>query len=259
MKQIKKSFPDSSEVFISFWAHVPPGNFFPGKYWKKPDGTVGDTTFAELEKFSKSSSWKMAWFLQDGQYDGSTSDICAPTHTGSGSFKLAGNDTNIANLGKGDLFWSWNHFTRLATWMKADESDATLPGDYNFQAISRDVGLYSVFSDTVPVFDTDGPTDKYFNSVNVPGWLASNSDSLVLYDNIYLAIGPNAVTRVELADSPTYLGVTRVSIQLPIEWTDSQIRVSINEIGMDGMDLSDLYLYVYDSEGNPNTNGYPLK
>ncbi len=254
-------FPKSTNVFVSFWAHIPPGDIFPGRWWGA--SPVPGT-------FPNDSTWKFAWLLQDRGHDEIFANMCIPTHV-AGNFLIAGNSNNIAEVQDAQQYWSWNNWTRMATWVRANPADLLAPGDMVFQAMSRDKGFYQASTTSTPIFvhkdpanpstygPYPGPTEKYYNSMSIPGWMRYEGDTVTksaLYDDIYVAIGPNAVSRVELGDAPTYLGNTRIAIQLPISWQDNQIKISLDDV--EGIGISNAYLYITDSNGKFNMNGYPL-
>ncbi len=254
---LAKIFPGIQEIFISFWAHIPPGDYFPNKTWV--DGTPGPA------KFSKDSSWKMTW-LYDADKPKSrgqeTSNLCIPTHVGSGNFMIAGNDLNLDYINHGNEFWSWNNWTRMASWIRAKDGDPTGPGVFQFQAVSLDKGFWQARNDAVPIFDADGGTPKQFTKIDLPGWIRETADpdeTRPLYDDVYIATGPNSVSRVELGDASTYLNSNRLAIQMPQTWSDTEIKVTINNTGFSGIPVNDAYLYITDNDGHTNANGYPLK
>lgn len=264
-RRFYKDFANATEVFISYWAHIPAGDYFPGRW--DPTAHPGGP---KLQEFPSDSSWKMAWLLQDGEYDNYYANLCTPTVIFGGGM-IGGNSNNVAGIGNFDQFWSWTNFTRLSTWLRADPSDVLGAGDMIFQAMSLDKGFYQASTTDKPIFVDNGPrpgtsspaaNEKYFNQLSIPGWFrgAGPNDTQTqeaLYDNIYLAIGENAVSRVEIGNAPTYLGNTQVLIQLPITWTDNKIKINIAEL--EGIDINDAYLYITDTEGNFNSNGYALQ
>jgi len=62
----------------------------------------------------------------------------------------------------------------------------------------------------------DGPALKQYQYVNFPGWIRSNAP---LYDDIYVATGPNAIARVELTDSANYDKSRIVAVQPSTSWS----------------------------------------
>lgn len=259
MLQIKKAFGKITEAFISYWVHVPQTtvSFFPGAFWFRPDGSVGGIEAAKNYIFPKDSSWKMAWLLQDGKFDALFANLVLPTYTGLGIIQLAGNDNTVANLGMIDKWWSWDHWNRLSVWVRADTDDPTGPGDFNFQAVSEDMGFFQASSANTPIFDTDGPAEKYFNSINFPGWIREGSKTNPLYDDIYVAIGPGSVSRVEIGNAATYHTSNRVQLLRNASWTNTEIRVLFDE-DPGFAPGPNTWLYITDNDGRVNLDGYPL-
>lgn len=239
--QFKKDFPTpATEVFLSFWVRIPENTPFPG-------------SSGGVRSFSSDSSWKMAWLI-DSSYDGSTSDLSVPTHTGSGSFYFAGNDYTLAKLANGSNWWSWNSWMRMTVWLRADPDNPTAAGEYLFQVVSQERGLTAA-SANAPVFDSDGPSQKVFRYLNLPGWIRSDGDSQPAYDDVYLAAGANAQARVEISDSATYAGSKHLALLVPQSWTSSRIEAKLPPAATKS---GQLYLYVTDKDGLVNAEGYPL-
>jgi len=249
MLQIRKNLADINEIFVSFWVQVPPGKIFPGKnWWSVPKPAT----------FSKDSSWKFTW-LHDGGHDTKIANISIPTYTGLGNFYISGNDLNIITGLKANDFWSWDYWNRFATWLKANPSNPTGPGKTLFQAVSLDKGFYEASSDTAPIHDEDGPSPKKFSQINFPGWIrdSSSANTVTLYDDIYIATGPNAVSRVELGNSDNYYNNTKLVIQPATDWSDGEIRIATDADIFTSFGGTK-YLYITDSEGKVNINGFPV-
>jgi hypothetical protein len=229
--------PGIQEAFLSYWVRVPNGTNFPGA------STPG--------VFSSTSSWKHAWFI-DLDYTGQSSDLWAPAHYGNGGFNISGNDSYTINSNLGNAWWSWNSWVRIAVWLRADPSNPTGPGDVLFHTVSQEKGVAENWMNKA-VFDADGTSLKEFKYLNVPGWIKSGAP---LYDDIYLASGPNAIAHVELTDSANYSQSHMVAIQPSTSWSSGKIVVDVNQGGFSS--LSNVYLFVWDKDGNRNATGYPL-
>lgn len=244
MKQFNQTLPEgTTEVFYSYWVHIPPGTPFPGKN-------------GGIRKFSSDSSWKLSWIF-DQNYNGTDSDICIPTWTG-GTFYLAGNDFNLATDLDFRSRWDWDNWMRISIWLKANESDPTSPGIVQFQSISAGKGLYSKTWTNKAVFDKDGPAKKQFQNLNFPGWVRSSSsvNTRILYDDIYLAVGKNAVARVELGDQPTYAASKTLEIQTSTSWNNNNIVLTLRQGTIE--DPEKAYFYVTDASGQVNSNGFSV-
>lgn len=72
-------------------------------------------------------------------------------------------------------------------------------------------------------------------------------------DDIYISEGQ---ARVEVCSSATWAQCTKKEIQPPVTWSGNRISVKLNKGGLNS--LSGTYLYVIDSTGTANANGYPL-
>ncbi len=71
-------------------------------------------------------------------------------------------------------------------------------------------------------------------------------------DDIFIQSGTQA--RVELCDSATWASRTSCDIQIPLSWSDTSITVNVNAGAFTVNDAA--YLYVVDSNGDVNANGY---
>jgi hypothetical protein len=86
---------------------------------------------------------------------------------------------------------------------------------------------------------------------NAPGFPGVNEHEW--YDDIYF---DNTWSRVMLGDSSTYTNSSYLEIQIPSAWSDGSITLTANQgVFTNGQQV---YLYVVDSNGNANANGYPV-
>lgn len=77
--------------------------------------------------------------------------------------------------------------------------------------------------------------------------------SAVWADNVYM---DTTWARVMIGNAPTWNASTQREIQIPTAWSSNSISVVLNRGAFS--DLRTGYLYVVDSQGNVNSNGYPL-
>lgn len=237
---------DQTEVFYSFWVRIPDGGFFPGR----------DVTGPKM--FSSDSSWKFTW-LMDGSdgYNTAGFDMCFPTHSGRGSFMIAGNDYNFMHLGND--WWSWNSWMRVSVWVRGASSLPTTSASSGFfQVVSQEKGVDLRPFGTDKIFQGGGVSSK-FNMINIPGWIRPEiTDSRIkpVHDDIYIAVGKGSVARVEVADAATYSAAKNISIVPVTSWSSSKITAKVPQAGVGSG--SQWYLYVTDAEGNTNAQGIPL-
>lgn len=235
--QFSYVFPGGiTEAFVSYWVRIPNGENFPGADFPGVFPTV--------------SSWKYAWLI-DLDYLGNSSDVCIPSHIGYGIYYIGGNDYDIVQ-GIGNEWWSWNSWVRMSVWLRANSTNPTANGDILFHSVSEEKGVTEKRYSR-PIFDTDGPILKEYKYITIPGWIKSGAP---LYDDIYIATGPNALAHVEIADSANYQDSTKVAIQPSESWTSSKITANINFGGFSS--LENVYIFIWDKDGNRNTVGYPL-
>jgi len=78
-------------------------------------------------------------------------------------------------------------------------------------------------------------------------------DAYIYLDDFYF---DTTQARVEIGNASTWSGCTWREIQRPTAWSSSSVMIVVNEGGFNS--LSGKYLYVVDSSGNVNANGYAL-
>ena len=73
------------------------------------------------------------------------------------------------------------------------------------------------------------------------------------YDDIYI---DNTWARVEIGDKATYDACTRREVQIPVAWSSTSVRVTVNQGSFENGEAA--YLYVSDAAGNLNAQGTPV-
>jgi len=106
-------------------------------------------------------------------------------------------------------------------------------------------------------FDFDFSTAN-FNHIYFAGYFAQDTGSPTpqlwwYWDEIYV---DTTQARVEVGNASTWSGCTQREIQIPSAWSGSSITITANK-GSFGS-FSGKYLYVVDSSGNINSNGYAI-
>lgn len=251
VRAFRNFFPKGQqEVFVSYWVRLENGARFPSLF--------NNPTTVEYKgpgEFPKDSSWKFSWLI-DLDTQGNSSDLCLPSHVGYGKFYLGGNDFNL-DTGLGNAWFSWTSWMRISIWLRADPNNPSGSGDVIYQTVSQEHGM-SERRLSRPVFDADGPSLKEYKKIHIPGWMRRESvaSAAPRYDDIYIALGANSLSRVEITDSAIYDQSREVAIQPASFWSGNSIKVDLNKGGFS--DLSNVYLHVWDKDGNRNATGYPL-
>lgn len=86
------------------------------------------------------------------------------------------------------------------------------------------------------------------------GSCAANSGADIYVDNAYI---DTSWAHVEIGNAATYAASTQREIQVPSAWSSSSITLTVNQGAF--ASGSTAYLYVFDSSGNVNAVGYPIK
>ncbi|MDF0752167.1 hypothetical protein NLU14_18210 [Marinobacter sp. 71-i] len=66
----------------------------------------------------------------------------------------------------------------------------------------------------------------------------------------------SSLQRVAIGNAPKYSEVSHHELQRPLAWNNSEIEFAVN-LGSFGFD-EELYVYVFDKDGVPNSTGFPL-
>ena len=81
----------------------------------------------------------------------------------------------------------------------------------------------------------------------------TNARADIYLDDIYFDI---TQARVEICDAPAWSGCTHHEIQIPAGWSDNSIDITVNQGSFSNG--QDVFLYVVDSQGSANAQGYPV-
>ncbi|MCH2159024.1 MAG: hypothetical protein MK096_09650 [Oleiphilaceae bacterium] len=235
--QLEAILPDkTNDIFLSYSVRVPEGRYF--------SGATDDFTFPNV------SSWKFTWIADGIGAIGSTTrfNLCTPTHIGSGNFMLQGNSGGLGYIQVRDN-WSWHGKNYFSFGQIPDNDNPTTSnGMVHWSHISEKGSKLSINSDS-PVMPL-GVTEQ-FDRVKFPGWFGngdySNFDAY--YDDIYVAIGDNALARVVLSDARDINQSTQL-ITLPvISWASNKITLKINRQLLED-NILPVFLHVHDRENN---------
>lgn len=152
---------------------------------------------------------------------------------------------NISDTTFSESWGDWggvlNTWNRLELWVdanagviKAWTNGALTHNITNFVKTNNGLGL------NIDLVGFDNSTGAY---------ASMNSDIGEIYID-------NTLARVEISNSSTWSGSTSSEIQIPTSWNSDSIQIEVNQGGLSTLDGA--YLYVMDSNGNVNSNGYKL-
>ena len=254
-RQLQLSTPEyHTNIFVSYWVRLAPNTYFPGSNW--PNGR-------HLETFPEDSAWKYAWLMEDNghRHDDGKFDVAIVTYTGSSAHQhqsWSGNAARFSNRWIGSGWFNWNNWMRMSFTMRDPRDFPESPIGLT-HIVSEGKNPLIVQHSSVDRIVTDAGYPRV-NQLNVPGWVKNSGaeDVNPLYDDIYVAVGPGAAARVELADSITYEDARHIELLITEAWSDSHLEVSVPR-AVALLSGRSWFLFVTDAEGNRNASGIPIE
>lgn len=158
----------------------------------------------------------------------------------------------------GGSFSAWNTY----------EADMTkdvwhnLQFEYQESSINANDGRIKVWFDgEIKINDSDIKTREDFSQLKRPfilgfydSWNDGNTDNDYFYmDDVY---ADNNFNRIEICPNETWLNKGRCEIQIPTIWNANSITTTINQGSFSNN--ANVYLYVVDSDGEVNADGFPI-
>lgn len=214
-------------------------------------------------QFSSDSSAKDVWMMfgdrgdnheyscSQGECNGN--DFVFATHTGGGSFKHDGNNT-VSSWWLPD-FWQFEAWNVMSTHFRVDADDPYGDTHGVFEHVSQ-AGGYLRDEYTGPLLaDLEGIPPAW-DRVKIGGWYRQAGDVRRVADDLYIAIGPGAAARVEIADAALIEDATKIAISTAHDWSPSTIEATVRLGDLDAQ-AEDLWLFVVTADGE-RSPGYPL-
>lgn len=221
---------NTTKLFISWWLYLPAGDNFPGQD-------------------SSRVNWKQMWVQGSGTAD---DDLVLPTFMGTspnvvGDYAITGND----DLGYSNyidaLGFSRGTWKRLWAWVDAVPGGT---GTIEYWELGSN-GVTRLTDDTSAQFLKAGGA---YERVRVNGYAAAAAPpSRPMFDDVYVASGPNAQARVVIGNNPNYSNCTKLSVITTKSWSDGQIVGTIRQGSFRAGDTA--YVFVFDANGNCNSTG----
>lgn len=245
LSQLTIEFPGAYQTaLVSFSVKVPRGTNFAGATTPK--------TFPTM------SSWKFSWLMLGayGFQEEDKFDVCLPQHPGGGNFTFIGNKGNLTWLENGSSWWEWDNYNHMTSYVKISETNpSTTPIKYSFQVINNLKQLFQSGDNSKYMALSYQKSNFTFDRINIPGWWGNgdNTNFDGLYDNMYVAVGNNALARVVVTDSPVF---EKSRFAIPImakSWTPNRITID-----KDTLPNRILYIYTIDSLGSRSATSLEL-
>lgn len=157
-------------------------------------------------------------------------------------------DSPITGISSSSQRWGASHSDLQSGWHK-----------YEIEVCitNQSSGYIKIWDDGVLKLNYTGPTDGYSGTARndgIGGYMRDYGTTNWRYFNdIYLDY---TRARVIIGNAPTLNGSTKREIQIPSTWTDGLITININQgCFLNGQSA---YLYVVNSDGEVNSNGFPI-
>lgn len=263
LAQLRFLFDPAQEIFLTYRLRTPPGGYFPSYDTpdELPDGTLSSVNF------------KVAW-LYDADADGdfrADDDIVLPSCGGSMFHYMSNDSDNTYDSiywGSGPYLWKhdggnagrfytvngtrWNRWT---SWLKAGDDPRVDNGIIYGNGMSEEFGQKPATITSHPLFTGGQNGLDRWTGLNLPGYHRNTAEGGVghadqQFDDVYLAIGPNAAARIELGNRPDYASCTKLDIMTPVDWTENSIEVTARVAQFD-LDEG-AYLFVIGADNQPS-------
>jgi hypothetical protein len=171
----------------------------------------------------------------------------SPPNFGWGAYIYHNNCDDFVNLGWISLPSAnkWHRIETYFTLSTPDVSNGTLKVWFNKNNIlDRDGDLLSVTSSC-----SVAQIDTWMSPL-----IANNTETIYTWiDDIYI---DNTQSRVEVCNNNTFHNSTNCEIQIPTVWSKSSIDIIVNKGALESGQTA--YLYVIDSQGLVNQDGYEI-
>lgn len=220
-------------IYLSYWVYLPSGNVWP----QEPGGVL--------------PNWKMAWIYQTDTNDADIvlpfgSDATSPYST---DWVISSND---APDPPGYFTFSWTN----GEWVRfqAYVYGTAVAGTSVYKLwVTDSSGTSNLVDYSGQQFDTG--TDEFLEfTLGAYGRLTTAPDvSQPRFDDIYLAVGSSAQTRVEIGNASTYATSTILTVCTHTSWGDTEVQATVRQ---GSIPSGTVYLYVVDENGVVNTSGY---
>ncbi len=98
-----------------------------------------------------------------------------------------------------------------------------------------------------------GTYDYFFIQDDISNEASFKDNLWIYYDDVYM---DNTWARVMIGDAPTWEASRNRAVQIPSQWSNTSITFTVNKGQFTNINTG--YLYVFDADGNVNSNGMPL-
>lgn len=212
--------------------------------------------------YSSDSSTKDIWVMYGGRGDNyayscsrgecNGNDLVLASHTGRGSFKHVGNETRTSWwLGS---VWQFGRWNTMSTYLRIDRERPYAASHGRFENVTT--AGYSVHDYDGSIFRPLDGLDPVWDRIKVGAWYRAAGNVRRIIDDLYVATGPGAAARVEMANAAAIDEATRLSLFTVTSWNDRQVSATVRL--SDLADEEALYLFVVNAE-NERSPGFLVR
>lgn len=210
--------------------------------------------------------------IQGATIKGLFSNATAVLTDSSSAFQSPGSSKFIRiweeQTGKNGLRFSW---TQIQTTLIKDDGKALVLNekvealkvrDWNHLEIEIDLAkntyrswINNILQQDVDITVASRDTVNFSPTIALIGIDGKQDFQKTEFGEIYM---DNTLQRIFIGNAPTWSKVTHAEIQLPTSWTDGQVKFNLNLGAFSTGDNRDLYIYVFDGNGEPNPTGVSM-
>ncbi len=228
------------EIFFSWWQYLP------------MDKDVSGTNGPE----DGGPNWKLFWLFNSPPWVHSdyVNVILSNSLPSPYTQLCVADDPNAGNLWRGsgeyaDIFRK-GVWTRYWLYWKGGTSSNGAAGAWQTNSVSGSKTIANVSN------ITNQSTGYPWNKLHFPGFERKDTNSIMYYDDIYVATGLYARARVEIGNASSYTSCTNIAILTPTSWIDTAITATVRQGSFPNG--SSAFLFVLDANGTVNSKGYPI-
>jgi lysophospholipase L1-like esterase len=231
------SIPSATQIYVSWYQLLPSEDNWPGEH------SVSE------------ANWKSPWLLSAT----GTSDYTPVVGSDSGTFSIFGNAHD--RIPEPDAYEYFNFkrkkgvWQRESMWVKGSTTISSLDGAFKYWMAdgTTPITLHKdkVNINTMENGDTWGLLNFSYGRIGQQDGKMSRPS----YDDIYVAVGPNAQARVEVGNASIYTNCTKFATFTPITWGASSITAQVNNGPFKAGDSA--WLFVINSLGEASP-GRPI-